>query len=166
MGHLDPFLQDLNGIGIIAMMVGISAVIVRVVFCKTMRDRIYTGVGGLISAIVMSLGIDYAIRPFAGTGESTATNGLGFVQLMIGVVIALIGGAVLRGILSHGAASPACPFTSYFKRPGRNRTSARCRIWFWNQRVSVRAGTNRTTRVSGLLASCEALRIQSPMLRP
>ena len=44
MGHLDPFLQDLNGIGIIAMMVGISAVIVRVVFCKTMRDRIYTGV--------------------------------------------------------------------------------------------------------------------------
>lgn len=100
MGHLDPFLQDLNGIGIIAMMVGISAVIVRVVFCKTMRDRIYTGVGGLISAIVMSLGIDYAIRPFAGTGESTATNGLGFVQLMIGVVIALIGGAVLRGILS------------------------------------------------------------------
>lgn len=49
----------------------------------------------------MSLGIDYAIRPFAGTGESTATNGLGFVQLMIGVVIALIGGAVLRGILSH-----------------------------------------------------------------
>ena len=34
MGHLDPFLQDLNGIGIIAMMVGISAVIVRVVFCK------------------------------------------------------------------------------------------------------------------------------------
>lgn len=48
MGHLDPFLQDLNGIGIIAMMVGISAVIVRVVFCKTMRDRIYTGVGGLI----------------------------------------------------------------------------------------------------------------------
>lgn len=67
MGHLDPFLQDLNGIGIIAMMVGISAVIVRVVFCKTMRDRIYTGVGGLISAIVMSLGIDYAIRPFAGT---------------------------------------------------------------------------------------------------
>ena len=29
MGHLDPFLQDLNGIGIIAMMVGISAVIVR-----------------------------------------------------------------------------------------------------------------------------------------
>ena len=77
MGHLDPFLQDLNGIGIIAMMVGISAVIVRVVFCKTMRDRIYTGVGGLISAIVMSLGIDYAIRPFAGTGESTATNGLG-----------------------------------------------------------------------------------------
>ena len=37
MGHLDPFLQDLNGIGIIAMMVSISAVIVRVVFCKTMR---------------------------------------------------------------------------------------------------------------------------------
>lgn len=45
MGHLDPFLQDLNGIGIIAMMVSISAVIFRVVFCKTMRDRIYTGVG-------------------------------------------------------------------------------------------------------------------------
>lgn len=106
MGHLDPFLQDLNGIGIIAMMVSISAVIVRVVFCKTMRDRIYTGVGGLISAIVMSLGIDYAIRPFAGTGESTATNGLGFVQLMIGVVIALIGGAVLRGILSHDDGEP------------------------------------------------------------
>ena len=106
MGHLDPFLQDLNGIGIIAMMVGISAVIVRVVFCKTMRDRIYTGVGGLISAIVMSLGIDYAIRPFAGTGESTATNGLGFVQLMIGVVIALIGGAVLRGILSLDDGEP------------------------------------------------------------
>ena len=69
-------------------------------------------------------------------------------------------------MLGNGAASPACPFTSYFKRPGRNRTSARCRIWFWNQRVSVRAGTNRTTRVSGLLASWEALRIQSPMFRP
>ena len=54
----------------------------------------------------MSLGIDYAIRPFAGTGESTATNGLGFVQLMIGVVIALIGGAVLRGILSHDDGEP------------------------------------------------------------
>lgn len=71
-----------------------------------MRARIYTGVLGLISAIVMSLGIDYAIRPFAGTGESTATNGLGFVQLMIGVVIALIGGAVLRGILSHDDGEP------------------------------------------------------------
>ena len=71
-----------------------------------MRVRIYTGVLGLISAIVMSLGIDYAIRPFAGTGESTATNGLGFVQLMIGVVIALIGGAVLRGILSHDDGEP------------------------------------------------------------
>lgn len=69
-------------------------------------------------------------------------------------------------MLGNGAASPACPFTSYFKRPGRNRTSARCRIWFWNQRVSVRAGTNRTTRVPGLLASWEALRIQSPMFRP
>ena len=34
MGHLDPFLQDLNGIGIIAMMVGISAVIVRVVSAR------------------------------------------------------------------------------------------------------------------------------------
>ena len=53
-------------------------------------------------------------------------------------------------MLGNGAASPACPFTS----------------WFWNQRVSVRAGTNRTTRVSGLLASWEALRIQSPMFRP
>ena len=61
-------------------------------------------------------------------------------------------------MLGNGAASPACPFTSYFKRPGRNRTSTRCRIWFWNQRVSVRAGTNRTTRVSGLLASCEGYR--------
>lgn len=57
MGHLDPFLQDLNGIGIIAMMVSISAVIVRVVFCKTMRDRIYTGVLGLISAIVIVFGL-------------------------------------------------------------------------------------------------------------
>ena len=83
MGHLDPFFQELNGIGILALIVTIIAVIVRVVFCKTMRARIYTGVLGLISAIVMSLGIDYAIRPFAGTGESTATNGLGFVQLMI-----------------------------------------------------------------------------------
>ena len=69
-------------------------------------------------------------------------------------------------MLGNGAASPACPFTSYFKRPGRNRTSARCRIWFWNHLVSVRAGTNRTTRVPGLLASWEALRIQSPMFRP
>ena len=43
MGHLDPFLQDLNGIGIIAMMVGISAVIVRVVFCKTMREADSSG---------------------------------------------------------------------------------------------------------------------------
>ena len=74
MGHLDPFLQDLNGIGIIAMMVSISAVIVRVVFCKTMRDRIYTGVGGLISAIVMSLGIDYAIR----TGVRPAHDRCGY----------------------------------------------------------------------------------------
>ena len=106
MGHLDPFFQELNGIGILALIVTIIAVIVRVVFCKTMRARIYTGVLGLISAIVMSLGIDYAIRPFAGTGESTATNGLGFVQLMIGVVIALIGGAVLRGILSHDDGEP------------------------------------------------------------
>ena len=61
MGHLDPFFQELNGIGILALIVTIIAVIVRVVFCKTMRDRIYTGVGGLISAIVMSLGIDYAL---------------------------------------------------------------------------------------------------------
>ena len=106
MGHLDPFFQELNGIGILALIITIIAVIVRVVFCKTMRARIYTGVLGLISAIVMSLGIDYAIRPFAGTGESTATNGLGFVQLMIGVVIALIGGAVLRGILSHDDGEP------------------------------------------------------------
>lgn len=106
MGHLDPFFQELNGIGILALIVTIIAVIVRVVFCKTMRARIYTGVLGLISAIVMSLGIDYAIRPFAGTGESTATNGLGFVQLMIGVVIALIGGAVLRGILSLDDGEP------------------------------------------------------------
>lgn len=106
MGRLDPFFQELNGIGILALIVTIIAVIVRVVFCKTMRARIYTGVLGLISAIVMSLGIDYAIRPFAGTGESTATNGLGFVQLMIGVVIALIGGAVLRGILSHDDGEP------------------------------------------------------------
>lgn len=106
MGHLDPFFQELNGIGILALIVTVIAVIVRVVFCKTMRARIYTGVLGLISAIVMSLGIDYAIRPFAGTGESTATNGLGFVQLMIGVVIALIGGAVLRGILSHDDGEP------------------------------------------------------------
>lgn len=106
MGHLDPFFQELNGIGILVLIVTVIAVIVRVVFCKTMRARIYTGVLGLISAIVMSLGIDYAIRPFAGTGESTATNGLGFVQLMIGVVIALIGGAVLRGILSHDDGEP------------------------------------------------------------
>lgn len=45
MGHLDPFFQELNGIGILALIVTIIAVIVRVVFCKTMRDRIYTGVG-------------------------------------------------------------------------------------------------------------------------
>lgn len=53
MGHLDPFFQELNGIGILALIVTVIAVIVRVVFCKTMRARIYTGVLGLISAIVI-----------------------------------------------------------------------------------------------------------------
>ena len=45
MGHLDPFFQELNGIGILALIVTIIAVIVRVVFCKTMRTRIYGRVG-------------------------------------------------------------------------------------------------------------------------
>ena len=46
MGHLDPFLQDLNGIGIIAMMVGISAVIVRVVFLQDHAGQNLYGRGG------------------------------------------------------------------------------------------------------------------------
>lgn len=39
MGHLDPFFQELNGIGILALIVTIIAVIVRVVFCKSVLSK-------------------------------------------------------------------------------------------------------------------------------
>ena len=42
MGHLDPFFQELNGIGILALIVTVIAVIVRVMFCKTMKERVLT----------------------------------------------------------------------------------------------------------------------------
>ena len=65
MGHLDPFFQELNGIGILALIVTVIAVIVRVMFCKTMKERVLTAVAGLVFAVIASLGADYALRPFA-----------------------------------------------------------------------------------------------------
>ena len=58
MGHLDPFFQELNGIGILALIVTVIAVIVRVMFCKTMKERVLTAVAGLVFAVIASLGAD------------------------------------------------------------------------------------------------------------
>ena len=81
MGHLDPFFQELNGIGILALIVTVIAVIVRVMFCKTMKERVLTAVAGLVFAVIASLGADYALRPFAGVGSS-ATGGSAFMELL------------------------------------------------------------------------------------
>lgn len=102
MGHLDPFFQELNGIGILALIVTIIAVIVRVVFCRTMKERLLTAVTGLISAVITSLGADYALRPFAGVGSS-ATGGSAFTELFIGFIVTVVAGTLWWGIaFSYG----------------------------------------------------------------
>lgn len=102
MGHLDPFFQELNGIGILALIVTVIAVIVRVVFCRTMKERLLTAVTGLISAVITSLGADYALRPFAGVGSS-ATGGSAFTELFIGFIVTVVAGTLWWGIaFSYG----------------------------------------------------------------
>lgn len=102
MGHLDPFFQELNGIGILALIVTVIAVIVRVVFCRTMKERLLIAVTGLISAVITSLGADYALRPFAGVGSS-ATGGSAFTELFIGFIVTVVAGTLWWGIaFSYG----------------------------------------------------------------
>ena len=93
MGHLDPFFQELNGIGILALIVTVIAVIVRVMFCKTMKERVLTAVAGLVFAVIASLGADYALRPFAGVGSS-ATGGSAFMELFIGFIVTVVAGTL------------------------------------------------------------------------
>lgn len=97
MGHLDPFFQELNGIGILALIVTVIAVIVRVMFCKTMKERVLTAVAGLVFAVIASLGADYALRPFAGVGSS-ATGGSAFMELFIGFIVTVVAGTLWWGI--------------------------------------------------------------------
>lgn len=102
MGHLDPFFQELNGIGILALIVTVIAVIVRMVFCRTMKERLLIAVTGLISAVITSLGADYALRPFAGVGSS-ATGGSAFTELFIGFIVTVVAGTLWWGIaFSYG----------------------------------------------------------------
>ena len=107
MGHLDPFFQELNGIGILALIVTVIAVIVRVMFCKTMKERLLIAVTGLISAVITSLGADYALRPFAGVGSS-ATGGSAFTELFIGFIVTVVAGTLWWGIaFSYGEKTPS-----------------------------------------------------------
>lgn len=69
-------------------------------------------------------------------------------------------------MLGNGAGPPGMPFGSNRSRPLRNLTSARLRMYCWNHRVSVRAGSSMTTRVSLRLASILHLRTHSGIALP
>ncbi len=97
MGHLDPFFQELNGIGILALIVTVIAVIVRVMYLQnhegTRVDR--GGRTGVRGHCLIGRGLCAAA--FCRVGSS-ATGGSAFMELFIGFIVTVVAGTLWWGI--------------------------------------------------------------------
>lgn len=105
-------------------------------------------------------------RPARKSGREAAKRGLSKQQVCVLTFIHLSPVLMTTIMLGNGAESPGMPFVSNRSLPLTNLISARLRIYCWNHRVSVRAGSSMTTRVSLRLASILHLRTHSGIALP
>lgn len=98
-GHLDPFFMSLNVIGFLAIIITLAIVGIGSLF-KDRSNRIGCLAIGIPGAVIAALGINYAINPFTGLGNTTANGVTAFVQLFIGVFVAYCGIVIMKVALT------------------------------------------------------------------